>query len=86
MRKKKSHTVLPCHSPSGKNSMSRRRSTANPIDSRKLVAGPAKDTSMVSFTMFRKFRGLMGTGLAQPKTKGPVRLVSTKTNKPMGSM
>ena len=53
----------------------------------KLAIGPAIATKNISFFGLFKFTGLIGTGLAQPKTKPPIYNKRPGSNKvPMGSM
>ena len=50
------------------------------------MPGPAREQSSIPFLGSLKQRMFTGTGLAQPKTKAPERLVSKKHKRPMGSM
>ncbi len=86
IKMKNIYVALLCHTEKGKNSRNTRNIKAKRKAKIRLVTGPARDTSIISFCGFLKYRGSTGTGFAQPKTKAPDRLVITKTSKPIGSM
>lgn len=81
-RKKKSHGVAPPPHRRAEefDEQAQNISRGEPIDSRKLVAGPAKDFQHGVFHDVPEI-GIEGTAGTY---EGPVRLVSTKTNKPGG--